>query len=155
MALLPAIEAGSERTILEMTLATLQGTAAVQVLGPGSIEAARAYQRAQSLLDDAPLHPLRGLFLHGLGLILWMRGELWTRQTLWPSVATRFPLPLRIRQRCFARAWYTEWSNTRAAGRLARQWLEKCIDEAKSLDEYITCAVRCRSDRSCPRPARS
>ena len=116
---------------------------------PGSIEAKRAYQRAQSLLDDAPLHPLRGLFLHGLGLILWMRGELDEANAL-PSAATPFPLPLQITQRCFARAWYTEWLNTRAAG---RDWRASGSKEHRRSQErrrkHVTCAVRCRSDRSC------
>jgi len=135
MALLPAIEAGSVRTMLEMTLATLQGTAAVQVFGPGSIEATRAYQRAQSLLDDAPLHPLRGLFLHGLGLILWMRGELDEANALAErcealSAATGDHTALFCA--CLVHGMV---QHARGRPRLARQWLEKCIDEAKSLDE--------------------
>lgn len=37
----------------EITLATMQVTAAVQVLGAGSIEAKRAFQRAPQLIEDA------------------------------------------------------------------------------------------------------
>ena len=76
LSLLLSLEATSARTSLEITLATLQGAAAVQSLGLCSTEAKRAYQRAWSLLDQEPQHPLRGLLLNGLGVVLWMRGEL-------------------------------------------------------------------------------
>jgi DNA-binding winged helix-turn-helix (wHTH) protein len=135
MALLPAIQTGSERTILEMTLATLQGTAAVQVLGPGSIEAARAYQRAQSLLDDAPLHPLRGLFLHGLGLILWMRGELDEANALAARCEALSAAAADHTALFCACLIHGMVEHARGRPRLARQWLEKCIDEANGLDE--------------------
>jgi DNA-binding winged helix-turn-helix (wHTH) protein/tetratricopeptide (TPR) repeat protein len=76
LSLLASVKASRTRATLEITLAALQGAAAVQAVGIGSVEAKRAYQRAESLLGDAPQHPLRGLFLHGLGFVLWIRGEL-------------------------------------------------------------------------------
>ncbi|MBK8121033.1 MAG: hypothetical protein IPK39_19100 [Sulfuritalea sp.] len=53
-----------ERATLEITLATLQGTAAIQVHGISSIQVKQALERAQSLLDDVQGHPLRGLVQH-------------------------------------------------------------------------------------------
>ena len=53
-----------ERATLEITLATLQGTAAIQVHGISSIQVKQALERAQSLLDDVHGHPLRGLVQH-------------------------------------------------------------------------------------------
>ena len=141
MALLPAIEAGSARTTLEMTLATLQGTAAVQVLGAGSIEAKRAYQRAQSLLDDAPLHPLRGLFLHGLGLVLWMRGELDEANVLaerCDALSTDTADQTALLCACLVHGMV---QHARGRPRFARDWLEKSIREARSVDESTSRAL--------------
>ena len=53
-----------ERATLEITLATLQGTAAILVHGISSIQVKQALERAQSLLDDVQGHPLRGLVQH-------------------------------------------------------------------------------------------
>jgi len=44
------------------------------VLGVGS-EAKSALQRAYSLLDEVPQHPMRGRLLHGFGSMLFMRAE--------------------------------------------------------------------------------
>ena len=46
------------------------------MLGTGLDETKRAFERAQSLLEHVPQHPLRGLCLHALGLALCLRGEL-------------------------------------------------------------------------------
>ena len=72
--LLDHVPAGAERDVLEMTLSTLRGVAAVQALGVG-VEAKQALRRAESLLDRVPQHPARGQLLHGLGFLLAMRGE--------------------------------------------------------------------------------
>jgi len=68
-------EESRERAALEMTLAALQGTAAMQVHGLGSGEGKRAFERALGRLDDVPQHPLRGLFLSALGVVRFVRGE--------------------------------------------------------------------------------
>jgi DNA-binding winged helix-turn-helix (wHTH) protein len=65
---------GAERDSLEINLASLRGLAATRVLGAGS-EARGALQRAYSLLDQAPQHPMRGRLLHGFGYMLYMRAE--------------------------------------------------------------------------------
>ena len=64
----------SERTVLEIAIATLRGLAATRVLGSGS-EAKSAFQRAYSLVDQAPQHPMLGRLLHGFGFLLCLRGE--------------------------------------------------------------------------------
>ena len=65
---------GPERKALQITVATLHGLAATRVLGVGS-EAKSAFQRAYSLLDEAPQHPIRSRLLHGFGFMLTLRGE--------------------------------------------------------------------------------
>jgi hypothetical protein len=70
MALLPHTVHSDARTALEMTLTALRGTAANQVFGFTSNDGKRAFERALVLLDDVPQHPLRGLVLSVLGLML-------------------------------------------------------------------------------------
>jgi DNA-binding winged helix-turn-helix (wHTH) protein/tetratricopeptide (TPR) repeat protein len=65
---------GTERDALEITLATLWGTAATQLLGV-TAEAKRAFQRAYDLLPGSPRHPMRRRLLYGLGLLLCLRAE--------------------------------------------------------------------------------
>lgn len=66
--------AGAERTMLEISLATLRGVSAFHALGAGE-ETRSNLQRACVLLADHPAHPMRGLILHGLGFLLTLRGE--------------------------------------------------------------------------------
>lgn len=66
---------GAARDALELTLSALRGVAAAQLLGVSSLAAKQAFERAQVLLDALPQHPLRGLVLHALGLVLMVRGE--------------------------------------------------------------------------------
>jgi DNA-binding winged helix-turn-helix (wHTH) protein/tetratricopeptide (TPR) repeat protein len=63
-----------DRRVLQITLGTLQGLAAIRVLGAGE-EAKSALQGAYSLLDKAPEHPMRGRLLHGFGFMLSLRAE--------------------------------------------------------------------------------
>ena len=74
LALLDQAPAGTERDALEITLATLRGVSAFQLLGVGA-EAKSAFQRAYSLLGHLPQHPVRALLLHGFGFMLCLRGE--------------------------------------------------------------------------------
>lgn len=75
LALLPQTPPNAARTAAELTLAALRGTAANQVFGFTSNDGKRAFERALVLLDDVPLHPLRGLVLSVLGLMLALRGD--------------------------------------------------------------------------------
>jgi hypothetical protein len=72
--LLDRAPAGTERDFLEISLATLRGVSAFQLLGVGS-ETKSALLRAYALLRGVPQHPLRGLLKHGCGLVLCLRGE--------------------------------------------------------------------------------
>jgi DNA-binding winged helix-turn-helix (wHTH) protein/tetratricopeptide (TPR) repeat protein len=74
LTLLDHTPACAERISLEITLATLLGVSAFHVIGAGD-ETKIALQRACSLLADHPVHPMRGLALHGLGFLLTVRGE--------------------------------------------------------------------------------
>jgi ATP/maltotriose-dependent transcriptional regulator MalT len=65
---------GTERDALEITLATLRGVAAFQLLGVGP-ETKSAFMRAYALLRQVPQHPLRPLVKHGCGFVLCLRGE--------------------------------------------------------------------------------
>lgn len=71
---LAQVPQGTERNALEISLGTLRGLAAIQLLGVGS-EAKSALQRAYALLDEAPQHSMRGRLLHGLGFMLCLRAE--------------------------------------------------------------------------------
>jgi DNA-binding winged helix-turn-helix (wHTH) protein/ATP/maltotriose-dependent transcriptional regulator MalT len=74
LTLLDQAPAGTDRDALEITLATLRGASAFQLLGVGS-ETKSALLRAYARLRDVPQHPLRGLLNHGCGFVLCLRGE--------------------------------------------------------------------------------
>lgn len=63
------------RCALELTLTAMRGVATAQVLGVSADETKRAFDHARGLLDTMPEHPMRGLVLHALGLVLLTRGE--------------------------------------------------------------------------------
>jgi DNA-binding winged helix-turn-helix (wHTH) protein/tetratricopeptide (TPR) repeat protein len=135
LSLLVSVKATGARTTLEITLAALQGAAAVQAVSMGSVEAKRAYQRAQSLLDDAPRHPLRGLFVHGLGLVLWIRGELDEADALArhsEALADRTGDPTMRLCACLAHGFV---EHVRGRPRTARDWLEKALAAAEDIDK--------------------
>jgi DNA-binding winged helix-turn-helix (wHTH) protein/tetratricopeptide (TPR) repeat protein len=140
LALLPAAEASDARVALEVTLATLRGTAAVQLLGTGSTEAKHAYERATSLLHGAS-HPLRALCLHGLGLVLCLRGELdeayaLAQRTEAFAAQTRDGVVLLCA--CFVHGMV---DHLRGRPRTAREWLERGAAAAEGLDETAPAAV--------------
>ncbi|MDX1375829.1 MAG: AAA family ATPase [Burkholderiales bacterium] len=133
--LLASIEASSTRTTLEITLASLEGAAAVQAVGIASLEAKQAYRRAQSLLHEVPRHPLRGLFLHGLGIVLWMRGELDEASVLAESskaLATRTGDATIQLCACLVHGVV---EHVRGRPRLARDWLEKALAATDETDK--------------------
>lgn len=74
LALLGAAPESLERHASELELATLHGISAVQVAGVND-EAKSAFERAHRRLVDVPLHPMRGLLLHGYGFLLSLRAE--------------------------------------------------------------------------------
>ena len=141
LALLPAAEASDARAALEVTLATLRGTAAVQILGTGSIEAKGAYERATSLLDRAWQHPLRALCLHGLGLVLCLRGELDEADALaqrTEALATQTRDGVVLLCACFVHGMV---DHLRGRPRTAREWLERGAAAAEGIDETAPAAV--------------
>lgn len=73
--LIPRLPPGPMRDGLELTLSAMKGVATAQLRGVSSLEAKRAFERAKALLDLQPRHPVRGMVLHALGLVLMTRGE--------------------------------------------------------------------------------
>ena len=141
MALLPAADESHERAVLEVTLATLSGTAAVQLLGTGSIRAKAAYERATRLLERVPQHPLRALCLHGLALVLCLRGELGEAHALAQraeALAAQTGDGAVLLCACLAHGLL---EHLRGRPRSAREWLERGAAAAESFDETAPAAV--------------
>ena len=141
MALLPAAEDSHERTALEVTLATLSGTAAGQLLGTGSIQTKGAYERATRLLERVPEHPLRALCLHGLGLVLCLRGELDEAYALaqrTEALASQTQDGPVLLCACLV---YGLVEHLRGRPRSAREWLERGAAAAEGLDEASPAAL--------------
>jgi DNA-binding winged helix-turn-helix (wHTH) protein/tetratricopeptide (TPR) repeat protein len=141
MALLPHVEPSAARAALEMTLATLRGTAAMQVTGFSSPDVKQAFERALFLLDDVPKHPLRGLFLSVLGLAYQMRGEVEQAaaiarrsEELWQANADRTALVCA----CLVHGLL---ERDRGRPTVAREWLEKGIRAVEELDATTSRAV--------------
>jgi DNA-binding winged helix-turn-helix (wHTH) protein/tetratricopeptide (TPR) repeat protein len=141
LALVPQVEPSVARSALEMTLATLRGTAAMQVKGFSSPEVEQAFGRALSLLDDVPEHPLRGLVLSVLGLAYHMRGELEQAaeiarrsQALWRANVDRTALVCA----CLVHGLL---ERDRGRPSAARIWLEKGIGAVEQLDASTSPAV--------------
>ena len=74
LALLDHAPEGIERITVEIALRTVHGLAAVRALGAGD-EAKNTLERAYSLLEEVPQHPMRGRLLHGFGFMLTLRAE--------------------------------------------------------------------------------
>jgi len=127
------VEHDTQRDALELTLWTLRGVSAMQMLGMGSEEAKAALLRAYRLLDDVPNHPARGGLLFRLGFMLCLRAE--------HSEA------LELAARIEALAHQTDdpalWIAActiqgqiqflRGRPRIARQWLERGLAATESL----------------------
>ena len=141
LALLQLGSESDERATLEITLATLQGTAAIQVHGISSIQVKQALERAQSLLDDVPHHPLRELVFHPLGLSLYLRGELdeaqaHARRGESLSAATGDRTALLC-----ACVTHGLVQHLRGRPRIAREWFEKALEVCRDLDASASRAV--------------
>ena len=131
--LLEQVPDGLERNALQITIGTLHGLAATRVLGAG-IEAKSALQRAYSLLDEAPQHPMRGRLLHGFGWMLCLRAEY--AEAL--AVADRAEAlgsttndPLLMSTACTV---HGEVDQLQGRSRAARTWLERGLALAERLD---------------------
>ena len=141
LALLPLTAERSERAALELTLTTLRGAAAIQAHGISAPDVKEAFVRAQALLEDAPQHPLRGLFLHPLGLALCMRGELDEAEALARrseafAASTGDPTALLC-----AEMTHGLVHHLRGRPRMALQWLEKAFEICVELDRSTSRAV--------------
>jgi DNA-binding winged helix-turn-helix (wHTH) protein/tetratricopeptide (TPR) repeat protein len=141
LALLRIGAESDERATLELSLVTLQGAAAIQVHGISSIQVKQPFERAQSLLDDLPQHPLRGLVLHPLGLSLCLRGELdeaeaLARRSEGLSTATGDRTVLLC-----ACVTHGLVQHLRGRPRIARDWLERALDVGRDLDASASPAV--------------
>ncbi len=75
LALVDRVVRDPERDALELSLWTLRGVSAMQLLGMGADEAKAALQRASELLADVPQHPAREPLLFRLGFMLCLRAE--------------------------------------------------------------------------------
>ena len=60
---------------LLVTLHTLRGAAAAQVMGVTADDTVQSFERAHVAIVALPNHQLRGMALHGLGLGLFLRGQ--------------------------------------------------------------------------------
>jgi DNA-binding winged helix-turn-helix (wHTH) protein/tetratricopeptide (TPR) repeat protein len=141
MALLPQVEPSAASAALEMTLATLRGTAAMQVKGFSSPDVSEEFERALSLLDDVPQHPLRGLVLSVLGLAYEMRGEqeqaaaiARRSEALWQANGDRTALVCA----CLVHGLL---ERDRGRPSIACEWLEKGIRAVEELDASTSPAV--------------
>lgn len=141
LALLPQTPHSDARTPLEMTLTALRGTAANQLFGFASNDGKRAFERALVLLDDVPQHPLRGLVLSVLGLMLFLRGEAAAAsaiarhsESLSGATGDRTALICA----CLVHGLV---EHVHGRPRIAREWLEKGVDACEALDAATVPAV--------------
>jgi DNA-binding winged helix-turn-helix (wHTH) protein/tetratricopeptide (TPR) repeat protein len=124
---------GPERNALQITIETLHGLAAIRVLGAGS-EAKGALERAYSLLNEAPEHPMRGRLLHGFGFMLTLRAEY--AEAL--AVADRAEAlgsttndPVLLASACTVHGQVDQLQGRSA---VARTWLERGLAAAEHVD---------------------
>jgi DNA-binding winged helix-turn-helix (wHTH) protein len=141
LALLPQTPHGEAQKALEITLSALRGTAANQLFGFASVAGKQAFERALRLLDDVPQHPLRGLLLSVLGLMLCMRGEVAearavARRSESLSAATGDRTALICA--CLVHGMV---ERLHGRPRIAREWLEKGLDACEALDASESPAV--------------
>ena len=133
LALLVHAPEGNERNTLEITLATLRGISAAQVLGFGS-EAKDAFQRAYSLLRDVPQHPMRGLLLYSFGFVLSERAEYPDALAIAEraeTLSSAMDDPFIVLTACTVRG-HAQMLQGRPRG--ARTWLERGLALVESLD---------------------
>ncbi|HEU0199631.1 MAG TPA: AAA family ATPase [Burkholderiaceae bacterium] len=138
----PALTSESrERAALEMTLAALQGTAAIQAHGIGSSEGKRAFERALALLNDVPEHPLRGLFLSALGVGLCIRGEVDAAHAVAQRSEALVVASGDEMARVCACLVHGMVQHLHGRPRSARKWLEQGVQASEALDATTAKAV--------------
>ena len=134
LSLLEQAPEGTERQALEITLATLQGVSVTHLLGISAPEAKDAFQRAHSLLDDVPQHPLRGLLLHGFGFVLCLRAEyaeaLAVAEQRADALSSATHDPVLLLAACTVQG---EVQMLRGRPRSAREWVERGLAAKESL----------------------
>ena len=141
LSLLPQAVHSEVRTALEITLTALHGTAANQTFGFTSSDGKRAFERALVLLDDVPQHPLRGLVLSVLGLMLFLRGEVAAARTIArrsESLSQATGDRTALICACLVHG-LVEHAHGRP--RIAREWLEKGIAASETSDAATAPAV--------------
>ncbi len=133
LAFVDRVERNPERDALELSLWTLRGVAAEQLLGMGSEEAKAALQRAYELLDDVPQHPARGPLLFRLGFMLCLRAEYADALALAEraeALAQNAGDPALLIAACAVQA---EVQFLRGNPGSARQWLERGLAASDAL----------------------
>ncbi|MHA6202974.1 AAA family ATPase [Dyella soli] len=133
LAVLQQAPEGPQRDALEITLETLQGVAAFHSLGVGT-KARNAFERAYTLLANAPEHPMRGRLLHGFGYLLSLHGD-YARAL---AVAERAETlssgaddPTLMLAACIV---HSEVHHLQGQSHAARSWIERGLAYAESLD---------------------
>nr|WP_283255994.1 AAA family ATPase [Dyella humicola] len=133
LVVLQLAQEGPERDTLEITLNTLQGVAAFHSLGVGS-KARNAFERAYTMLANAPEHPMRGRLLHGFGYLLSLHGDY--AQAL--AVAERAETlssgaddPTLMLAACIV---HSEVHHLQGQSHAARSWIARGLVYAESLD---------------------
>jgi DNA-binding winged helix-turn-helix (wHTH) protein len=133
LTLLAQAPEGTERDALEITLATLHGVSATHVHGmsPG---AKGAFQRAYSLLDHIPEHPMRTRLLHGFGFVLSLRADYAEALAVADraeELSTAANDPVLVLASCIVHGQVDQLQGrSRAAGR----WLERGLAAAAPLE---------------------
>jgi len=133
LTLLDQAPQGNERNALEITLATLRGVAAIQVLGV-SQETKSAFQRAYSLLREVPQHPMRGFLLHGFGFVLCLRaeyGEALAVAERTEALSSATNDPALVLAACIV---HGEVYQLQGRSRAAREWIERGLALVEPLD---------------------
>jgi ATP/maltotriose-dependent transcriptional regulator MalT len=124
---------GPEATELRIAIGTLYGEAATRVLGAGS-EAKAAFQRAYSLLDRFPQHPIRSRLLHGFGFMLTLRAEYAEALAVADRAAALGSTtndPVLMATACTV---HGQVDQLQGRSRAARTWLERGLAVAEHLD---------------------
>ncbi|MFO1324487.1 MAG: AAA family ATPase [Burkholderiales bacterium] len=122
-----------ERTSLEITLATLRGISATQVLGV-TLEAKSAFQRAYALVHKTQRHPALRRLMNGFGFLLCLRADYNEALTVAEraetlSAETHDPV-LTIA----ASIVHGEVHQLQGQSREARKWIERGLAAAEALD---------------------
>jgi DNA-binding winged helix-turn-helix (wHTH) protein/tetratricopeptide (TPR) repeat protein len=139
--LVAAMPPGGARDATELTLAALSAAAAAQSLGVSSSAAKNGFERALTLLDRLQEHPQRALVLHGLGLVLMVRGEYQSASALAQrtyELAMHLDDPALLLSACSVLG---QIKTLQGQHREARLWLERGISACESLgDERLQAA---------------